>query len=342
MPIKVKTVFIIIVLIVFTLIPFLSVYSSEEEDNSLTLVYISDLNLFPTPLISQREKHELEKQDGLLVYESQAVFQDIVRYINQKVTTDLVIFAGNNVVCSKPAFDMQVSDELIWNLFLDMASEIKVNFLVNLGQNEILSKSKNAILQMMKSFGQDIANTWWSYKIKDYLIIGLDSSLFFVDERQSRIELKWLKELLLNNKFLKTIIFTHKSLLTPEGVIIEKKSVKELFNILDKNPQVVLLASGGEYLNRIKIINHLVYVQNSSPVAYPCTFKIIQLTPEMLKIKTVNIPLKGVIKKAEMFLVESVRAKTLFQTSVKNVKKYVKGNKSDANFQIYFRNLSNR
>ena len=342
MLIKVKTLIIIIALAAFMFTAFSSVYSSEE-DNNLTLVYISDLNLLPTPSVSQREKHELEKTLGLLVYESQAIFQDIVKYINQNIASDLVVFGGNNVIASnKAGFFMDTSDELVWNLFLDMASEIKANFLINLGQNEILSKSKNGIVQIMKSFAQDITNTYWSYKIKDHLLIGLDTNLFFVDEKQGKLELEWLEELLLKNKLLKTVIFTHKSLLTSEGVIIDKKPIKELFSILDKNPQVVLLASGGEYLNRVTIIKHLVYVQNSSPIAFPCTFRTIQLTPDMLKIKTVKIPLKGIIKKAEESLIESGRAKELSQASIKNIKKYVKGIKSDADFRIFFRDLSNR
>ena len=170
MPIKIKTVFIIIVLITSFFLTFSYANSVEEDNNNLTLVYISDLNLAPTPFVDQREKHALEALDGLLVYESQVIFQDIVKYLNQKLEPDLVVFGGNNVLTGLNNKNQQGVDEGIWNLFLDMASEIKAVFLIVLGQNEIKSQSKTSIAQMLKSFGQEVTNTWWLYKIKNYLV----------------------------------------------------------------------------------------------------------------------------------------------------------------------------
>ena len=338
MPIKIKTVFIIIVFFILILGTFLYAYS-HEEDNKLTLAYISDLNLAPTPFVSQRVKHKLEKENGLLIYESQAVFQDIVKYLNEKIEPDLIIFGGNNISISTDEHD---SGESLWNLFLDMAGEIKAVYLIVLGQNEIKSQSRAGLSQMLKSFGQEVHNTWWSYKFNEYLILGLDGEVFFANEKLSKPQLKWLDDALTKNKSLKTLIFVHKPLIKPDCEMIENKQIAELFKIINKNPQVVLLASGNEYLNRIKTIKNLVYVLSPSPIAYPCSFKIIEITSKTLKISTVNIALKGVIKKAERFLIESDRAKLLFPSSIKSIKPHVMGKRSDRALQIDFADLSNR
>ncbi len=338
MPIKIKTVFIIINFFILIFITLLHAYSNEE-DNKLTLAYISDLNLTPTPFISQRIKHKLEKENGLLVYESQAIFQDIVKYLNQKIDPDLIVFGGNNI---SPAINEHDSGESIWNLFLDMASEIKAVYLVALGQNEIKSQSRAGLSQMLKLFGQEVNNTWWSYKFNQYLILGLDGEIIFTNEKLSKFQLKWLDEILTKNKSLKTLVFVHKPLIKPDYEVIENRQAVELFNTFNKNPQVVLLVSGGEYLNRIKTVNNLVYVLSPSPIAYPCSFKVIEITSKTLKINTINIPLKGVIKKAEQFLLESDRAKLLFPDSVKSIKQYVMGKRSDRALQIDFADLSNR
>ena len=85
-----------IFLIIFTFISLLdcalSVSSFNESKDKITVIYISDLNLFHTPFQNQIEKSALEKKFGILVYESQAVFQELIRDINQKLNPDIVIF----------------------------------------------------------------------------------------------------------------------------------------------------------------------------------------------------------------------------------------------------------
>lgn len=342
MSLKLKTVFIIIGILYLFFVGHINAFLCKENTGNLKLVYITDLNLYPTPSVSQREKHAVEKEDGLLIYESQAIFQEIVKNINQKLNPDLIVFGGNNI-------SNAAKDNDVWNLFLDMTSELKANVLVVLGKNEIETQKEEELIHSLSSLGLNInnlKNNWWFYKFRGYLFLGLNSELFFNNEQLAVAELSWLHNILDKNKELKTIIFMHRTLLSPSGDIIENKHANKFFKILEEYPQVILMFGGGKYLNRIKLINKSVYVISSSPTVYPCSFKYIELTLEKLKIKTINISLKGVIKKAEESLIASNRAMTLFEDSAKDyvkvLKKYVLGDSLDSNFEILYSDLSNR
>ena len=72
------------VFVIFLILLFFSLEGlSSENTNSIRFVYISDLNLYPTPQETQRLKSKYEKLDGLLLYETQAIFQEIIRHINK-------------------------------------------------------------------------------------------------------------------------------------------------------------------------------------------------------------------------------------------------------------------
>lgn len=327
-PFKLKIIFAVTCLICLFLGNIVCVYS-QQEDDSLKFVYIADLNLYPTPIISQRVKHDLEKEKGLLIYESQTIFQDIVKYINKKLEFDVVIFGGNNIFGEK-----QLTKQNYWNLFLDMASEIKSNILIVLGKNEIQTQKKEELLQTLNSFGVETKDYWWSYGIKNYLLVGLDSSLFFDNNGLIKKQLAWLRETLGKDESKQTLIFMHKSLFSPDGKIVANSHVKEFFKIIEANPQVILTISAGEYLNRVKLYNNSFYIISSSPVVYPCAFKYVEVTPDKLKFKTINITLKGVTKKAEKHLLDSNWAMSLFPSSVNLMKNYVLGKDSEQNFEV--------
>ncbi|MBI3589946.1 MAG: hypothetical protein HY094_01040 [Candidatus Melainabacteria bacterium] len=340
MCIKVKRVSILVVLICILLASY-NYANSYTDAANLKLVYISDLNLFPTPSVSQREKHIAEKQYGLLLFESQAIFQEIIRYINQKFDSDFVVFGGNNISGFSGSL-INGASENVWHLFLDMVSEIKSDVLLVPGKNEKQTQKKDELTRVLSSFGPSVEQTWWSYKIKKYLLLSLDSDLMFENNHASVNQLKWLKKILEENKKTLTLIFMHRALIDPEGEIIKSDSVENYFKILKEYPQVVLTVSGDKYLNRIKLINKSIYLISPSPIAFPCSFKFIELTPTSLKISTLRIPLGGIVKKAEKYLIESDTARSLFPESPLLIKKYVLGDSSDSNFQISYSDLRNR
>jgi hypothetical protein len=150
----------------------------SNNSNKVSIVYISDLNLYHTPAQNQSEKHILEKQFGILVYESQAVLQEIIRYINQKLNPDVVIFGGNNIALGK-------KNENLWQLFLGIISELKGDVFINLGINEIEIYNTDELIHSLNIFGHRINNLWYSQKIKNYLFIGLDSVSLFNNSRRA-------------------------------------------------------------------------------------------------------------------------------------------------------------
>ena len=332
---QIKSILIILFLLSLILIISLKTFSSGQQEN-VKFVYIVDLNLFPTPFISKREKHFVELKHGLLIYESQAIFQDIIKFINQKLDFDFVVFGGNNV-SEIPSVITERSNN-IWHLFLDMVSEIKSNVLFVVGENEIKVQSNDELVRSLKLQDVNSKNLWWSYKMKNYLFVGLDSLPFFYnDERLASEQLGWLNKILLENPNCITVIFSSKALIKPNGNLLTNVQIEKFIKIIKQHQQIKLIIFGGEYLNKITLFDGILLMFSSSPIAYPCSFKLVEISPTKIKINTLSIPLKGVIKKAEQYLVEAETAKSLFPESPKSILKYVMGNGSDLNFELNLR-----
>lgn len=326
MDIKQKIFSIIIALICF-FGSGLSVSASYLSANKVNILYISDLNLYHTPSQNQGEKHILEKKFGIQVYESQTVFQEIIRYINQKLDPDIVIFGGNNIADIKKT-------ENLWQLFLDMLSELKSKVFVNLGINELKNYNTDELIHSLQAFGYQRNNSSYSQKIKNYLFIGLDSVSLFNNSKLSKEEFKWFASTLSQNKKTYTVVTLYHPLLDSEGNIVNNPTAKKIVEIISVNPQVKLVLFGGEYFNRVHLLNDCVFVNAPSPIVYPCSFKSIELLPDRIRIKTINIPLKGIVKKALKSAqeAESFRAKAL----TNDVKTYLLGKSQDLQFDYIF------
>ncbi len=310
---------------------------SIENSESLRFVYVSDLNLYPTPQETQRLKSKYEKSDGLLLYETQAIFQEIVRYINKNYNCDFVIFGGNNI--SDLGFTNNNQSNLnVWNLLLDMASEINSKFYIVVGKNEVTSVSNNDLIHALNhNCDLETKYTWWHKKTNSFLLIALDSVLFFNSKYHAKVQLDWLSQLLLKNKDLPTIVFLHEPILSHSGIALEKSDIKNLIQIIQKNKQIKLIVSGSDYINRIKNLGNTVNIISSSPSIYPNSFKYIEISKEKVKVNTVVIPLKGIVKKAEQSLIDSDRAKNQPLELYKSIKNYVLGEVPDRDLVVDFR-----
>lgn len=302
------------------------------------LVYVTDLNLFPTPLAKKEQKHVLEKTYGVQVYESQTIFQEIIRYLNKDLDFDFVVFGGNSI--SSSSGNNNFLQEEIFQLFLDMASEIKSNYFMIFGKNEHSLKNREELIKVLKLQGLTTKDTWWSYQHNDILLIGLDSTLFFNhSDLLVEKQIKWLKDILSKNNNLLTLIFLHQSIITPEGNFLENENrfVKEFSSILKNNKQIKLIISGNEYINRHKALfnGNITYLISSGPTIYPCIFKYIEINKSKISIKAINVPLKGIVKKAKMSIIQSGFAKSKFPQDPKLITNYVTDDKSDLNFDIY-------
>lgn len=319
---------------------FLIVFSfvlSSYAGNSIKFLYISNLNLLPTPLSTKIEKSNIEKKYGLLIYESQSVFQELIRYINQKLDFDFIVFGGNNIFFSKNEESIVTED--IWQLFLDMASEIKSQILIAFGENEIKTKNTLQLLHALNLYGVKADNTWWSYDFKDYLFVSLNSFYFLSNHLISKEELNWFRNLILKNKNKFTVVFLDETLVNSNFEPIKNNYINEFYEIVNKSPQIKLIVSSSKYLNRIKLVNKKIHVINSSLISFPCSFKLIEISPKKIKIKSYPVPLKGIVKKAEESLFDSDIAKEFYPNSPKAVKRHVLGLPDDTNFEVDLSNL---
>ncbi len=331
---------IILNLFLFIFFPIISPASIENKE-SIKFIYITDLNLYPTPLENARQKNEYEKKDGILLYETQAVFQEIIRYLNQKVEFDCVFFGGNNISEIQGAQN-SIKNLNIWHLFLDMASELKTAFYIVIGKNETKALPNNEIIHTLSELGIDSKVTWWHKKIRNFLFVSLDSVLFFNSNYHAKVQIDWLKKILISNLNIPTVIFLHEPIITEEGSVINTTNINSLLTLIEQYPQVKLIISGNNYLNRIKPVKNIVHILSSSPSVYPCSFKLIELSDDVVKVKSISIPLKGIVKKAEISLTESDRAKLFIKNSAKPFKYYVLGSKSDQDVELTFKDLKNR
>lgn len=305
------------------------------------LVFLSDSNLYPTPVSTIRTKSYYEKKNGLLVYESQAILQELIRYINQKLSPDYVIFGGNNIL---DVTDKQFSNfsntnpHDLWHLFLDMISEIKSDYFFVFGSNETKLNDAGELIRSLNNINIPSTETWWYKKIEDkkIMFVGLDSSLFSFSPSLSAKQIKWLNAVLSNNKDFITIISMHDSLVDPEGKVLNNKYSSQVFKFVKENPQVKLVLSGGLHLNRIRKANSSFLVVSSSSISYPCTFKVVDISSSGLTIKTVKIPLKGVLKKSEKSLIDSEFSINALFPSSKAVLDYLLGSKSDNDLDVVF------
>ena len=333
---KYKYCSICIILIFITLLyPAINNKSYSDDGNSIKFVYITDLNLYPTPLENKIQKHLLEKKYGLLIFETQAIFQGIVSLINQKLNPDFVVFGGNSI-SDTPELNQNKKTDNVWHLFQDMVSEIKFPVMFVFGKNELNSQNKIELLLALNSNGVDTENTWWFHKYKNFLLVGLDEQVIFEKRPLASIQTKWLSDLLSKNKNVISIIFLHRPLLDSNGNPVKNQNVTDILNTIKSNPQVRLVLSGNELIGRTKLINNTLFLLSPSPSVYPSSFNIIEVDNSRIKVKTSKIPLKGIIKKAEQYLIESDRAITQFPNSPRDIRDYVLGENKDRDFEYNF------
>ena len=216
-----------------------------------------------------------------------------------------------------------------------MTSEVKGKILVNLGINEIKTYNTDELINSLRVLDRKGNTPWYFEKIKSYLFVGLDSVSLFNNPKISKEQLNWFESVLLKNKNIPTVVTLYHPLLDANGKLLNIPIAKKMVGIIKTNPQIKLVLFGGQYFNRTYLLNGCLFVSAPSPVVYPCSFKYIELLPKIIRIKTVNIPLKGIVNKA----LKSVESADAFKTQIplKDLKSYLSGSKQDLQFDYVFR-----
>ena len=323
----IKRIFVFLFVVSVTVLMAFQISGAIEK--KLRFVYITDLNLYHTPNSTQTKKHINELKNGILVYESQAIFQELIRELNKKINPDFIVFGGNNISDSSPA-------EKLWQLFLDISSEINTDLLICFGKNEIKNYSTFDLSKSLSNFSINSTRTWYSKMFGDYLFIVLDTVSLLNNKNIAIEQLNWLKSTLLKNKHFITVIIVADSFFYSHDDLSENKYFNSLEEIISQNPQVKLVLSGGNYLNRSSFKDSTVYLDSASTTVYPCTFRIIELGHNELSVQTLPISLKGVIKKAEKSILDSDLAKNSFPSSPVQIKAFLSGHRVEQQFTRSF------
>ena len=303
-----------------------------NSKDSVDLVYITDLNLYPTPSTNELSLHDLEKQSGILVYESQTILQEIVNKLNKEIKPDVVIFQGNNVAPSN-------NQKYLWQLFLDIIDEINAEVLIALGTNEIQSYDLDYLIKSFPTIKAS-TNPWYSYKLKNYLFVQLDAVSLLNNPLLAKKQILWLEKLLKEHSQNLTIISIHHALLDEKSQLVAAKYLNKLYQLIKDNPQVKLVLGGGNYLNRSKIVDNALYVTSSSLAMYPCVFKRFTISQKKIKIKTLFLSMKGIVNKAKESILASKLAVNWSINTAKNPLKSLKKHVFDKKANFHFKYVS--
>lgn len=243
-----------------------------------------------------------------LTSESQLFLQDVVRALNQQ-KLDFVLFGGDQV--HGPG-----KDDENWQLFLDIAQGLNSPWSFVLGEYDV--SGENGPVNKMRTYGPDwrgrgieTDKPYWSMSpLPGVHIVGLDTSNpgstgGLVDSQQ----LNWLKDDLQKNNGKFTIVLSHHPLLNPPPFGAAQTQMADFLlpnaaevcdTIMAANVNLAL--SAHLYVNQLGRGGKTWFVTNPGLVTYPCAYKIFHVTPEAIKMETVQVSFPALIKKAQDLL----------------------------------------
>lgn len=244
----------------------------------------------------------------ILTNESQLFLQDVVRKLNEK-KLDFVLFGGDQV--HGPG-----KDDENWQLFLDIAQGLNAPWSFVLGECDVTGG--DSPINKMRTFGPDWRgrgiesdNPYWSMSpLPGVHVVGLDTSYpgttsGHIDSQQ----LSWLKDDLQKNSDKFTIVLSHHPLINPPPY---GAAQAQLMDYLLPNPDEVrdtiiaanvnLALSAHLYVNQLGRGGKTWFVTNPGLVTYPCAYKVFHVTPEAIKMETVQVSFPALIKKAQDLL----------------------------------------
>lgn len=298
-------------------------YASLTPIKPFSFAFLSDIHLTN----DMKDTH-------VLYHESQLFLQEAVKQIN-KLGVDLVIFGGDQV-------ETPGKDEANWNLFIDIAQNLKCPWNFVLGDRDI---GGNKIVDKMRTFGVDwkgkgidLTTPYWSTN-KDHNVhlIGLDTSKTASKTGYvSKEQLDWLKSDLAKNFSKFTIIFSHHPLLAPppyDGAspwsnyaLAESGAVRE---IISGSPYVKLCVNGHVGVNKVSREGSVFYVSSAKLTSYPCTFKVFKVDSKQILMETYQINFKALVSKSREALIESNLAYYYQKSNPKQYLQVAKGEKVD-------------
>ncbi|HSA06828.1 MAG TPA: metallophosphoesterase [Candidatus Gastranaerophilales bacterium] len=326
------------IIFILSLILFINIPCHAQEKGNVVykefqpfkMVFLPDINLA-----------FFDRDDKILFQESLAIFQDVIKKLNQQDSPDFVIFGGNLTYNENGKF----SD---LPMFLDAASNLNAPYYAITGDREANLAEDVCKENFIKEFDEydyeTMKQTFWTAEpIKNVLLIGLDTSV--KNEKAGYLNLHqlfWLDSILKNNRDKFTIIaMHHPAIITTD---LDKKSWQEytlkkpelFLELINSYPQVKIILSGHHLCNYTAQINEKLFIINPSITVYPNEYKILEVYPDKIEVENKKISFKQIIKKAKTNLINSSYAKEFNSKKPEAVVKYQQGKAFSRKTKYYF------
>lgn len=274
-------------------------YKYAQRPETLRFVFVSGINLYPTPL-GKVVPDRLSKREGILYNESQVLLQEFVREIlndlnNKDKSIDFVLFGGN-----------QVADNEYFELFQDIVYDLtkySIPYYITVGEGE--SKGSGNIDKLIKE-------PFYLLKSKGTNIIVLNNVTEEIIPRNLPEEASrqyiWLTKTLkdLNETGEELFVFAYKPL--------DARTIAWLHSFANLNLRLI----GSGALNRLEVYKKPelaagmnfkslqtaqktdpVILRNSALSVYPCSYTVVERKNNGdIIIRNVPIGLEGIRKKA--------------------------------------------
>lgn len=279
-----------------------------------------------------------EKQDDWALYnESQVIFQELVRTLNNTPNLAFTVFGGDMIENQDKKLD-----EL--SLFTDLLFDFKTPFYVIPGDREADLvedyDKRDFIIEFLRNGFNSRTQPYWVQEPEENLVlIGLDTTV--TNKFEGTIpqeELDWLKSTLEANKDKFTIIAMHHPAVTPAYIGKDKFQLSnstDFLSLIKDNPQVKLVLSGHQHLNYAKKINSTVFLDIPSVLTYPNEYAELNISADKVRVNRKKIAFKQLIKKSKSALPTTEYAKNMM---LKNKKELFRLQKGDdfSNQKVYF------
>ncbi len=276
---------------------------------------------------------ENKKDDWVLYNESFVIFQDVITDLNKIKDLDFIVLGGDLLENKNKNLESMP-------LFLDSLQMLKPPYNVILGDRDVdLEKkmSKYDFTREFKRHGLKDKTYWQTEPVKDFLLVGLDTSV--ANSKYGEInfqQLLWLNNVLDDNKDKFIIILMHhpaikihyKTKFHPDKSFILANAIQ--FRALIANyPQVKMVVSGHHHANYAEKRGNILYMNMPSIVTYPNEYKILTINSKSnsIGVETRKIKFRQFVKKAKNDLINSEYASKYNPRNPKKILDFQRGGK---------------
>ncbi len=208
--------------------------------------------------------------------QTKSMFQEAIVKVNS-LNPDIVVFSGDMV---------NKSNEQEFDLFLNLASELKPPYYPALGNHDVGvggGMSKKFIVSKLNEVRPDLKLENPCYYIikDDYIFIFMDGTtdkIISANGYFSEGSLEFLEKTLSAFPDKKAIIVQHFPLMEPiKSVTHQIFNDKEYFEILDRHKNVIMVLSGHYHRSGKFVRNNVLHISTPSMVEYPHAFRVIEV-----------------------------------------------------------------